>query len=149
MPLWKQIWKNLFIWILKVAFLGICTCKYWSKTGAFRTFKKFHRRVRVEIKWIKVPYIRHFLCIYRLLCYQIDTNNIESMFLMRNWMCILYLNFSLWCNYFCDSCTSSLLTIGLLLVLLCSDFSDVRLFFKRYYVIIYAGIQSPIHFCLV
>lgn len=105
--------------------------------------------VKWQIKRIKVPYIRHFLCIYRLLCYQIDTNNIESVFLMRNWMCILYLSFSLWCNYFCDSCTSSLLTIGLLLVLLCSDFSDVRLFFKRYYVIIYAGIQSPIHFCLV
>ena len=47
-------------------------------------FKSTQNRVRVEIKRIKVPYIRHFLRIYRLLCYQIDTNNIESMFLMRN-----------------------------------------------------------------
>ena len=55
-----------------------------DKKGIFSIIWKIIQSSLSRDKIKKVPYIRHFLCIYRLLCYQIDTNNIESMFLMRN-----------------------------------------------------------------
>lgn len=75
--------------------------KYWKKKvkiGVKSTNMAggYLRKIRgIGYEWSdkmnKSALYKALLCIYRLLCYQIDTNNIENMFPMRNWMCISYL----------------------------------------------------------